>query len=65
MKTNESMIDRVIRVVVGLALVFAVFYYPMAQVWLWILAILAIILIATGLAGFCPCYALFKFSTKK
>jgi hypothetical protein len=51
--------------VVGLAMVFAIFYCPMGQVWIWTLAILAIILIAMGLAGFCPIYSLLKISTKK
>lgn len=65
MKNNESMVDRVIRVVVGLALAFAIFYYPMATALLWILAIVAIYLIATGLAGYCWIYSLLNISTQK
>lgn len=65
MKYNESMLDRVIRVVVGLALVFAIFYYPLATAWAWTLAIVAIYLIATGLAGYCWIYSLFNINTKK
>ncbi|MBI5699172.1 DUF2892 domain-containing protein [Candidatus Saganbacteria bacterium] len=65
MKNNESMLDRAIRVVVGLALVFVVFYYTLATVWIWTLAILAIYLIATGLAGYDWAYSLLNLSTKK
>lgn len=65
MKNNESILDRVIRVVVGLALVLAIFYYPMATALIWILAIVAIYLIATGLAGYCWIYSLLNISTKK
>ncbi|MFA4905804.1 MAG: DUF2892 domain-containing protein [Candidatus Margulisiibacteriota bacterium] len=65
MKNNESMVDRIIRVAVGLALVLAIFYYPLATVLIWILAIAAIYLIATGLAGFCWIYSLLNLNTKK
>ena len=65
MNNNESMLDRVIRVVVGLALVFAVFYYTLPTIWVWALAIAAIYLIATGLAGYCWIYALLNLNSKK
>ena len=65
MKPNQSLVDRTIRVVLGLALVAAIFYYTPATAWVWVMAILAIILISTGLAGFCPIYSMLKISTKK
>lgn len=65
MKNNESMVERVIRVVVGLALAFAIFYYTLPTVWVWPLAIAAIYLIATGLAGYCWLYSLLNINTKK
>ena len=57
MKSNVGGIDRVLRVVVGLALVaWALLGGP---VWAWI----GVVPVATGLFGFCPAYLLFGFSS--
>lgn len=60
MKLNVGGIDRILRIVVGAALVAAT---AMGQlpVWGWI----GIIPLATGLVGFCPLYPLLGVSTKK
>ena len=55
MKLNVGGIDRVLRVVAGLALVaWALLGGP---VWAWI----GVVPVATGLFGFCPAYLLFVF----
>lgn len=65
MKTNESGLDRVIRVTIGLILV-TLYATGIAQGGFGIVSfILGGILIVTGVFGFCPVYALFKFQTKK
>ena len=51
MKTNEGSLDRAMRVVAGLVLVSLVFVGPQTP-WGWI----GLILIATGLMGWCPIY---------
>lgn len=57
MKFNVGGIDRVLRVLAGLALVaWAVMGGP---VWAWI----GIVPLGTGLVGFCPLYPLFGMST--
>lgn len=57
MKKNVGQVDRVLRGVVGLALiVFAV----MTQAW-W--ALIGLVPLLTGLVSFCPVYALFKIDT--
>lgn len=58
MPTNEGAVDRIIRVVVGLAIVSLVFIGPQTP-WGW----LGLVPLLTGLVGFCPAYALFGFST--
>jgi hypothetical protein len=58
MPTNEGALDRIIRVVVGLAIVSLVFIGPQTP-WGW----LGLVPLLTGLVGFCPAYALFGFST--
>jgi hypothetical protein len=57
MKTNVGNPDRIVRVLLGIAIVIAGLYF---QSWL---GLLAIIPLGTALIGFCPLYALFGFST--
>lgn len=60
---NESNIDRLIRVIVGIVLlVLVAFTSGAVQV---ILAVLGAILLATGIIGFCPLYKLFKIDTSE
>ncbi len=57
MKANVGGIDKILRIVLGLALVaWAVLGGP---VWAWI----GIVPLGTGLVGFCPLYPLIGIST--
>ena len=60
MKKNIHSIERVVRVVAGLALMSLAFWGP-SQSWF----LLGIIPVATGLIGWCPPYALLGISTCK
>lgn len=60
MKLNVGGIDRILRIVIGAALVGATAMGSL-PVWGWI----GIIPLATGLVGFCPMYPLLGFSTNK
>lgn len=64
MKGNESNIDRVIRFVLGLALI-TIGFWVMAGVAGIIVGVVGIVALVTGLVGFCPAYGLLRFSTKK
>lgn len=55
---NEGTIDRVIRIVVGLALIALVFVGPQTA-WGWVGAVLLV----TGLVGWCPAYRLLGIKT--
>lgn len=55
---NEATIERIIRVVVGLALISLYFVGPHTA-WGW----LGVVPLATGLIGSCPLYTLFGIST--
>lgn len=55
---NEHTVERVIRVVVGLALLSIVFVGPKT---LW--GLIGLVPLATGALGSCPLYTLFGFST--
>lgn len=55
---NEHTVERVVRVVLGLAIVSLAFIGPQSP-WAW----LGLILVATGALGSCPIYTLFGIST--
>jgi cytochrome b subunit of formate dehydrogenase len=65
LKLNEAPIDRIIRVIVGIALLALGLFGVAAGIWMWVATILGAILLVTGIVGFCPLYALFKISTAK
>ncbi len=58
-KKNEGTIDRIIRVVVGLVLIFLGMQYT---AWLWILGL---VVLATGVIGWCGLYQVLGISTCK
>lgn len=57
---NEGAIDRVLRIIVGLAVISLVFVGPQTA-WGW----LGVVPLATGLIGWCPAYALLGIRTCK
>jgi len=62
---NESMLDRGIRVVIGLALLALGWGGIVTGTLGTIFKFLGFVPVLTGLIGFCPLYALFKFRTNK
>lgn len=58
MKANEGSIDRVLRVIVGLALLALVFIGPRTA-----LRYIGIMPLLTGLLGYCPLYSLLGINT--
>lgn len=57
---NEGAIDRVLRIIVGLAVISLVFVGPQTA-WGW----LGVVPLATGLIGWCPAYTLLGIRTCK
>ena len=58
MKCNEHNIERVLRVIIGIALIAIVFVGPQTP-WGWI----GLVPLITGLVGFCPLYAILGINT--
>lgn len=58
MKLNEGTVDRILRVVVGIAVLSLAFVGPKTP---W--AYLGIIPLLTGVVGFCPLYAILGVNT--
>jgi hypothetical protein len=64
-KLNEASWDRIVRIVLGIVLLYLGLGGVVVGALGIVLDVLGIILLLTGLVGFCPLYALFKLSTKK
>ena len=64
-KVNEAKWDRIARVVLGILLLYVGFGGVASGALGIVLGVLGAIALLTGLVGFCPLYALFKFSTQK
>ena len=58
MQINEGSADRIVRIVVGLAILSIVFVGPKS---LW--GLIGLIPLLTGIAGFCPLYRVLGLST--
>lgn len=56
---NEASWDRIARVILGFVLISLVFVGPQTP-----LGWLGLILVGTGVVGFCPIYRVFKLSTR-
>ena len=65
MTINESRTDRIIRVVLGVALFALGLFGEISQTLGIVLMIIGGISSITGAIGFCPLYSLFKFRTNK
>lgn len=61
-KKNEGMVDRIVRVIVGLALLSLIFVYPDTS-WRW-WALIGVIPLVTGLVGSCAIYSILGISTR-
>ncbi len=64
-KANESGVDRIVRVVLGIVLLVLGWGGIVSGGWGLFLKIIGFLPLLTGLVGFCPLYALFKIATKK
>jgi hypothetical protein len=62
MKTNIGGVDRAVRIVVGLVLLALLFLLEGSARW-W--GLIGVVLLATGLIGWCPAYLPFGINTCK
>lgn len=58
---NIGLIDRVVRMLVGIAMISIWFFYPVESVSMWfaILPLLGVFPLLSGIIGWCPIYAMF------
>ncbi|NUM47641.1 MAG: DUF2892 domain-containing protein [Anaerolineales bacterium] len=62
---NESMADRIFRIVLGIVLLYLGFAGVVTGGLGLAFKIIGFLPLVTGLVGWCPAYTMFKFSTKK
>jgi hypothetical protein len=65
MKINETHIDSVIRIFASVLLLYIGFGGEFAGTLAMMTVVLGVILLLTGVVGFCPLYALFRFKRRK
>lgn len=65
MNKNMGQLDRIIRIVVAVVLAILAFAAALPSWATIVLGLLAAVLLATSVIGFCPLYALLKISTQK
>jgi hypothetical protein len=63
--TNESTIDRIIRIVAGIGLGGVALAGAVTAPLLYVVWLVAAVLVVTGIVGFCPLYAMLRVSTRK
>jgi len=61
---NEAPLDRIIRIVAGIALAGVALAGAVSAPWLYVVWVVAAIALITGIVGFCPLYALLRIGTK-
>ena len=62
---NEAGWDRIVRVLLGIALLYLGWTGIVGGVWGNVFKVLGFVPLITGLVGWCPLYALLKFRTNK
>lgn len=62
---NQASWDRILRVVIGVIMLVVGWGGMVTGVWGEVFKFLGFVPLLTGLAGFCPIYALLKLRTKK
>ena len=63
MKMNESNVDRIIRAVLGVVLLYLGFGGVLSGVGAIVADVVGVVMLLTGAVGFCPLYTLFKINT--
>lgn len=63
LQINEGPVDRGIRIVAGIALLAAAAAGLIAAPIVYVTSVIGAVLLVTGVAGFCPLYAILRLST--
>jgi hypothetical protein len=62
MTINVGSTDRIVRIILGLALIAAYFFMALGT-WGWVALVVGIVMLATGVLRVCPAYLPFGINT--
>jgi hypothetical protein len=65
MKKNMAVLDRLLRLVIGVVLLILLFTPGFAAPWNYVLIALALLFIITAITGSCPMYSLLHVDTRQ
>lgn len=65
MNKNQTDAERFIRILIGGALLLIGTYVSMAPAISWAVVVLGLVLMLTGLSGYCPCYSVMGINRNK
>lgn len=65
MTQNVGGLDRLVRILLGLALIWTALYVSLSTALVVLSSVVGLILVFTGITGFCWLYSLLKISTCK
>ncbi len=60
---NVGMVDRVIRIILGIILLYLFLVNMVAAPWSYLVALIGLILLMTGIVGSCPLYSMLGMNT--
>ncbi len=60
---NVGMIDRVIRIILGIILLYLFVVNMVVAPWSYLVALIGLILLVTGIIGSCPLYSMIGMNT--
>jgi hypothetical protein len=62
---NVGMIDRVVRIILGIVLITAFVLGWVAAPWSYLVALIGVVALVTGALGTCPLYSILGMSTRE
>ncbi len=65
MKKNVGSIDKLVRIIIAAAAIWAAYTHQVANPWDYVLYAVAIIMVLTALMSTCPIWIVFGFNTLK
>ena len=65
MKINIGTPERIIRLILGVALLLLPLVVTLGTLWSWVSVIIGLVLIATGILRFCPASSIFGINTRR
>lgn len=63
MEKNVGSVDRIVRIVVGIILLYAAATGIVSGIWMYVAGILGIVMLVAAACAYCPLYPILKINT--